>query len=48
MIKNFDTFKQKAQDKLLRLFVESDLWHSNPITPFYTCTRAGTHARLHM
>ena len=46
---NYFTFKQQAQDFVLRLFVESS--GSMSSTPsyshYYTCAHAGTHARLH-
>lgn len=49
---NFSTFKQQAQDFVLRLFVETSSG-SNSSTSltrrphYYTCTHAGTHTRLH-
>ena len=45
----FSTFKQQAQDFVLRLFVESTGSGSSSLsrTHYYTCTHAGTHARLH-
>ena len=44
---NLFTFKQQAQDFVLRLFVESSEDLSSPRTRYYTCAHAGTHARGH-
>lgn len=44
---NMFTLKEKAQDFVLRLFVESSGEYSSSQTRYYTCAHAGTHARLH-
>ena len=45
---NFSTMKDQAQDFLLRLFVESPGEFSKTTSvEYYTCSHAGTHARLH-
>lgn len=44
---NLFTLKEKAQDFVLRLFVESSGEYSSSQTRYYTCAHAGTHARLH-
>lgn len=44
----FMTFKQKAQDFVLRLFIDSIGGSSTPHSNDYcTCAHVGTHARLH-
>ena len=44
---NLFTLKEKAQDFVLRLFVESVGEYSSSRSHCYTCAHAGTHARLH-
>ena len=44
---NVFTWKQQAQDFVLRLFVEYDSSNSTPSSDYCTCLHVGTHARLH-
>ena len=41
------SFKQQTQDFVLRLFVESDTRSTLSSSPYITCARCGTYARLH-